>query len=128
DLRSPDILNGLILPDAKTSNGVLHLSFPGLPRFGVDQLWSITIDAADPDFMPSSISHVVYAGSQLPHDIQTRCTLSGYTNLGAYYFPTKLAYTTFNVPTNRQLRPTLASTGMVTVLSIGVPTRIPDST
>ncbi len=128
DLRSPDILNGLILPDAKRSNGVLHLSFPGLPRFGVNQLWSIAIDDADPDFTPRSISRTIYFSGQSPHDFQATYALSDYTNLGAYHFPTKLASTTFHVPTNKLLAPTLASTGMVTVMSIRIPTEIPDTT
>jgi len=128
DLRSPDILNGLNLPDGENSNGVIHLSFRGLPRSGVDQLWSITIDDADPDFMPRRISDTVYAGNRLPFDAETSYTLSGYTNIGAHHFPTKLAYTAFYLPTNHLLAPTLASTGMVTVVSIKVPTQIPAST
>jgi thiol-disulfide isomerase/thioredoxin len=128
DLRSPGILNGLILPDAESSNGVVHVSFSGLPRFGVNQLWSIAIDDADPDFMPRTISRTLYAGSQGTNDFQTTYTLSDYTNLGAYHFPTKLARTTFDVPTNKLLAPTFASTGMVTVVSIRLPTQIPDST
>lgn len=128
DLRSPDVLNGLILPDAKSSNGVLHLSFPGLPRFGVNQLWSIAIDDADPDFTPRSISRTIYFSGHSPHDFQATYTLSDYTNLGAYHFPTKLASTTFQVPTNKLLAPTLASTGLITVLSIGIPKQLPDST
>jgi thiol-disulfide isomerase/thioredoxin len=128
DLRSPAVLNGLILPDAQSSNGILHLSFPGLPRFGVNQLWTITIDDADPDFTPRSISKTMYAGSQGPYDFQITYTLSEYTNLGAYHFPTKLAYTVFNVPTNKLLAPILASTGMVTVVSIRIPKQLPDST
>lgn len=128
DLRSPDILNGLVLPEAKSSNGMLHLSFPGLPRFGVPQLWSIAIDEADPDFTPRSISQFMYAGSQLPYDLEATYTFSDYTNLGAYRFPTKMAYTTFNVPTNKLLAPMLASTGMVTVVSVRMPTQPPDST
>jgi len=128
NLRSPDILNGLILPDAESSNGVLHLSFPGLPRFGVNQLWSITIDDDDPDFKPRRISRTMYAGSQLPYDLETTYTLSDYTNLGAYHFPTRLAYTTFNVSTNKLLSPALASTGRVAVVSVKIPAQIPDST
>jgi len=128
DLRSPDILNGLILPDAKSSNGVLHLAFPGLLRFGVNQLWNVAIDDAAPDFTPRSISRTFYAGSVGPYDFLATYTLSGYTNLGAYHFPTKLASTTFNVPTNKLLPPTLVSTGLYTVVSVRIPTQIPDST
>jgi len=128
DLRSPDVLNGLILPDAENSNGVLHVSFSGLPRFGANQLWSIVIDDADPDFMPRSISRRIYAGSQLPHDLETTYAFSAYTNLGTYRFPTKMAYMSFDLPTNNLLRPTLASTGMVTVVSVKIPAQIPDST
>src|SRR6266487_104296 len=70
DLRSPDILNGLILSDAKSSNGILQLSFPGLPRFGVPQLWSITIDEAGPDFKPRSISSTLFTGSKGHYALQ----------------------------------------------------------
>jgi thiol-disulfide isomerase/thioredoxin len=127
DLRSPDILNGLILPDAETSNGVLHLSFPGLPRNGVNQLWNITMDATNPDFTPRTISNISYASSQSPGDIENVYTLSDYTNLGAFHFPTKIAYSGFNVPTNNLLAPTLAATGMIRVVSVKIPAQIPDS-
>ncbi len=90
-------------------------------------MWSIAIDDADLDFKPRSISRTIYAGSQLPHDLESTYTLSDYTNLGSYHFPTKLAYSTFNVPTNKLLSPTLASTGMVTVVSVKIAAQIPDS-
>jgi thiol-disulfide isomerase/thioredoxin len=128
DLRSPDILNGLILPDAKSSNGVFHLSFPGLPRNGVDRLWTIAIDDADSDFKPRSISKRTFAHNQPPHDYETTYSFSGYTNLGAYRFPTRMAYKGFNVPTNQLMAPTLALTGVVTVVSVKIPAQIPDST
>ncbi len=128
DLRDLDILNGLILPEAEKSNGVLRVSFSGLPRFGVNQLWSIAVDDADPDFKPRNISQTIYAGSQFPYDVEATCTFSDYTNLGAYYFPTKMAYRDFDVPTNKLLAPTLVSTGLVTVVSVKMPTQIPDST
>jgi len=128
DLHSPDILNGLILPDAETSNGVLHLSFPGLPRNGVNQLWNIAMNAGDPDFTPRTISNISYAGSQSPVDIEIVYTLSDYTNLGAFHIPTKVAYSMFNVPTNNLPAPTLASTGIVTVVSVRIPAQIPEST
>jgi peroxiredoxin len=128
DLRSPDFLNGLILPDAKRSNGMLHVSFPGLPLMGVNRSWSITIDEADPDFKPRSMLGTIHAGGRLPFDVQAICTLSDYTNLGAHHFPTKMALSTFNAPTNRLPAPKLASTGMVTLVSVKIPTQIPDST
>jgi thiol-disulfide isomerase/thioredoxin len=128
DLRSPDILNGLILPDAENSNGVLRMSFPGLPQNGINQLWSIAIDDADLDFTPKSISRTIYARGQLPYDLETTYTFSDYTNLGAYRFPTKMAYQHFDVPTNKLLAPTLTSTGAVTVVSVKIPAQIPDST
>jgi len=128
DLRSPDILNGLILPAAESSNGTLHVSFTGLPRFGVDQLWSISIDGADPDFRPKSISETIFAGSQLRYDFKTTYTFLDYTNLGAYYFPTRIAYSILEMPTNRLLAPTLSMTGLVTVVSFKIPTQIPDAT
>jgi thiol-disulfide isomerase/thioredoxin len=128
DLRSPDVLNGLILPDAESSNGMLRLSFPGLPRNGVNQLWSIAINDADPDFTPERISATSYAGDRSPYDVETTSSLSDYTNLGAYHFPTKLAWSMYEVPTNHLLVPTLTSTGMVTVVSFKIPPEIPDST
>ncbi len=128
DLRSPDILNGLVLPDSESSNGMRHVSFPGLPLNGVNQLWSIAIDDADPDFKPRSISRTMYAGSGLPYAVETTYTLSDYTNIGAYHFPMKLAHRDFNVPTNKLLAPTLASTGVVTLVSVKIPTQIPDAT
>jgi thiol-disulfide isomerase/thioredoxin len=128
DLRSPDILNGLILPNARGSNGVLHLAFAGLPRFGVNQLWSITIDEAALDFTPRSISRTFYAGSVGTNDLLATYTFSDYTNLGAYHFPTKLASRMVNVPTNKLLAPMLSSTGLITVVSVKIPMQIPDST
>jgi thiol-disulfide isomerase/thioredoxin len=127
DLRDPDILNGLILPAAAKSNGVLQVSFSGLPRFGVNQLWSITANEASPDFTPRSISRTIYAAGRFPYDLKTIFTFSDYTNLGAYHFPTKMAYQDFEVPTNNPMTPTLVSTGLVTVLSVRMPTQIPDS-
>jgi cytochrome c biogenesis protein CcmG/thiol:disulfide interchange protein DsbE len=128
DLRSPNILNGLILPDAQSSNGVLHLSFPGLPLLGSNQLWSIALDVADPDFKPRSISRTIYGGSRSPFNFEATYILSGYTNVGAHSFPTKLAFRVLDVPTNKLLLPTLDSTGMVTLVSVRIPTQIPDST
>ena len=127
DLKSPDILNGLILPDAETSNGVFHLSFPGLPRNGVNQLWNITMDAADPDFTPRTISNISYADGQSPDDIETVYTLSDYTKIGAFHFPKKIACSTFNASTNKLLAPTLSSTGLVTMVSFKMPAQIPNS-
>lgn len=129
DLHSPDVLNGLILPDAETSNGVLHLSFPGLPRNGVNQLWNITMDSADPDFTPRTISNISYAGNHsLPGDFEMIYTLSDYTNLGGFHFPTKIASSMFNLTTNNLLAPMPAATGMVTVVSVRIPAQIPEST
>ena len=65
DLRSPDVMNGLILPDAESSNGVLKVSFPGLALNGVNQLWNITMDAADPDFTPRTISNISHADGDI---------------------------------------------------------------
>ncbi|HZQ48451.1 MAG TPA: redoxin domain-containing protein, partial [Verrucomicrobiae bacterium] len=128
DLRSLDILNGLVLPDSENSNGMRHVSFPGLPLNGVNQLWSITLDNADADFKPLSISRTMYVGSGLPYALETTYTLSDYTNIGAYHFPMKLAHMDFKVPTNKLLAPTLASTGMVTLVSVKMPAQIPDVT
>ena len=128
DLHSPDILNGLILPEAENSNGVLHLSFHGLPRNGVNQLWNITMDASDPDFTPRNISRIIYAGSRAASATEGMYTFLTYTNIGAYRFPTKIGYRHFDVPTNNLLAPTLAATGMVTVVSVKIPAQIPDST
>src|SRR5258708_7074935 len=111
DLRSPDVLSGLILPDGENSNGVIHLSFPGLPRNGVNQLWSIAIDADDPDFKPTNISNIAYAGGLVRHNVEMIYTLSDYTNIGAYHFPMKLAWTQMDIPTNKLLAPTLRMTG-----------------
>jgi thiol-disulfide isomerase/thioredoxin len=128
DLRAPDILNDLILPDTESSNGVFHLSFPGLPRNGVNQLWGIAIHDTDPDFTPETISTITYAGGKSPYDLEATCNLSDYTNLGAYHFPTKLAYSMYIMPTNRLLVPTLMATGMVTMVSVKIPAEIPAST
>ena len=128
DLRSPDVLNGLILPEAESSNGLRQLSFLGLPINGVNQVWTITIDDAEPDFAPKIISKVIHAGSQLPFDFEQTYTFLDFTNLGAYRFPTKMAYRGFNVPTNCLVSPTLDSTGLVTVVSVRIPAQIPNTT
>jgi thiol-disulfide isomerase/thioredoxin len=128
DLRSPGFLNGLLLPDAEGSNGMLQVSFPGLPLLGVNQSWSITVDCADPDFKPRSILHTVHAGDQLPFDVQTTYTFSDYTNIGAYHFPAKMAYRTIWVPTNHLLATTLTDRGMAVLVSLKIPRQIPDST
>jgi len=77
---------------------------PGLPRNGVNQLWNIAMNAGDPDFTPRTISNTSYAGSQSPGDIEIVYTLSDYTNLGAFHFPTKVAYSMFNVTTTTYRR------------------------
>jgi cytochrome c biogenesis protein CcmG, thiol:disulfide interchange protein DsbE len=128
DLKSPDILNGLVLPDAEESNGMLHVSFPGLPLNGTNLFWHITIDNADPGFMPRSIAKTGCASGTLHYAYETTYTLSDYTNLGAYHFPTKIAFSTFELPTNILLAPKLASTGLVTMVSVKMPTHVPDST
>ena len=126
--HSCPILNGLILPDVESANGVLHVSFPGLPLNGINQLWSLTVDDSDADFKPMSISKIVYADNRLPSGFERSCTFAGYTNIGAYRFPTRMAYRDLTVPTNRLVTPTLVLTGLVTLVSVRTPTQVPDST
>jgi len=128
DLQSLDILNGLVLDDSESSEGTRHASFPGLPFNGSNQLWNITIDDTAPDFKPLTISKTMYGGSGSSNSFETKYTLSDYTNVGTYHFPTKLAYENFDVPANKLLAPTLMSTGMVTLVSVKLPTQIPDAT
>jgi thiol-disulfide isomerase/thioredoxin len=123
DLRSPDVMNGLILPEAQSTNGVLKVSFPGLPLNGVNQLWNITMDVGDADFTPRTISNISHAGG----DLEQVFTLLDYTNLGAFRFPTKTAYSISSLPTNNLLPPTLAATGMISVVSVRIPAQLPDS-
>lgn len=128
DLRSSDILNGLILPDAKSSNGTIRLTFEGLPMNGAVQSWSVEIDEADPDFKPRRISRVIHWDGKSPIDFQTIFTLSEYTNIAGYHFPLKLAFTDYRVPKNTEEAPILSSTGTVTVASLKLPSQIPDAT
>jgi cytochrome c biogenesis protein CcmG, thiol:disulfide interchange protein DsbE len=128
DLRDPDILDGLILPTAEDSGGTHQFSFPGLPRDGVRQLWSITFGGADPDFRPEKISVIGYGDGKSPSDMESTYLFSDYTNIGAYYFPARMAYTVFNASTNHLQAPTLSLTGLVTVVSVKLPTQIPEGT
>jgi len=128
DLRSPDIFNGLRLPEAENQDGLVHLTFSGLPRNGMAQLWRIVLSDADPDFQPSSITRIIYAGTQVPFDTEETYTLSDYTNLGEYHYPTKITEQVFTVPTNHLTRPLLVLTDMVTLVSIKIPEQIPEAT
>lgn len=128
DLRSSNILHGLILPNAQSSNRVFHLSFPGLILLGSTQLWSITLDDSGPDFKPKSITRTIYGGNRVPYNMEATSVFSQYTNVGDYWFPTKLAFRVVNVPTNKLLLPTLDSTSTMTLVSVKTPTQIPDST
>lgn len=128
DLHDPDILDGFILPNAADSSGADQFSFPGLPSNGRKQLWSVTCGEADPDFRPEKVSVIAYGGGKLPFDVESTNFFSDYTNIGAYYFPAKMVYSMFNVPTNRLQAPTLVLTGMVTMVSVKLPTQIPEAT
>jgi hypothetical protein len=70
DLRSPGILNGLILPEAASSNGMFYLSFPGLPHLGVDQQCGLAIADSAPGFEPASITWSAFGGSQVTDNSQ----------------------------------------------------------
>jgi cytochrome c biogenesis protein CcmG/thiol:disulfide interchange protein DsbE len=128
DLHDPDILRCLFLPAGEHSAHMNQMSFTGLPRNRVNQLWSIDIDDIDPDFKPRIISQTVYMGGQRPFENVTTYILSDYTNLDRYYFPTKIAYRSVSIPTNHLLSPMLELTGIVTMVSIVTPQQIPDST
>lgn len=128
DLRDPEILRGLILPEGVSSNGMVDLSFAGLPRGAAKQVWSMTIDDDKADFRPRKISLFSYSGDRSNMDFESTCLLSDYTNAGAYHFPSRIAYSDLRLPTNNLLPPTLTLTGLVTLVSFKILERMPEAT
>ena len=120
DIVSPDFSKGLILPKGQLSNGLLHLSMPGLPLAKKPTAWTVDIDEAGGSFTPEKVSLVIEAGQEIVWK------LLNYTNVGGYEFPTKIVMTVNAYPPTSP--PTWMSTITVTVISARIPDRIPDST
>ena len=120
DLVSPDFAKGLILPKGQESNGLLHISIPGLPLGKKPTSWNIDLAEAGDSFTPETVTLVIEAGEEIVW------RLLNYTNVGGYPFPARIEMTGCAYPPTSP--PTLMSTGTVTVISARIPDRIPDST
>ena len=119
DILSPAFTDGLILPAAKSSDGLLEIDRPGLSRMKQPTLWKIFLDPKGDSFTPKTI-RIVGAGSETVYE------LLDYTNLGAYQFPSVIAWSSTKYLATSPA--TLQSTGMVTMISVSIPEQIPDST
>lgn len=122
DLTDPAFTKGLVLPGGRKSGGSLEISTPESPSTNQQISWRIIIDDdAGDSFTPKTITKNATKPS-----IEIVYTLLDYTNLGAYHFPKTIAWTMINHAL--MLPPTPLSTGLVTTLSFGIPSQVPDST
>jgi hypothetical protein len=121
DVVAADFAQGMILPNGKESNGLIHVAAPGLPLGNQPTLWSISVDETGDSFTPRSIIRTIPGFGQ-----QAAYTLLGYTNLGEYKFPTTIAWSASGYSGTSS--PSLLSTGMITVVSMRVPEHVPDAT
>lgn len=119
DIVSPDFAKGLILPKGKPSNGLLHISMPGLPLGEKPTSWKIDIDEAGDSFTPKAVTIVIDAGMEIAY------TLLNYTNLGGYQFPTTVKWIASAYPPTSP--PTVKSTGVTIVTSVRIPDQIAES-
>jgi hypothetical protein len=119
DIASPAFAKGLILPKAQPSNGVLHISMPGLPLAKKPTSWKIDIDESGDAFTPKAVTIIIDAGGQIAY------TLLNYTNLGGYQFPTRIEWVYSSYPPTSP--PTVKSTGITTVTAARIPEQIADS-
>ena len=120
DIAAPDFAKGLILPEGQRSNGALRISMPGRPIGKKPTLWKIDIDETGDSFTPKAVNIIIYAGGEIAY------TLLNYTNLGGYEFPTTVKWISTTYPPTSP--PTVRSTGITTVSSVGIPEDIPAST
>jgi hypothetical protein len=118
DLLSLESTNLLVLSAGRSSNGLLEISVEGLPRGNQPKIWKIGIDEVGDLFNPKSIKQV--SGGSAYH-----YRLLGYTNLGAYQFPTRIEWVQTSYPETSPS--TLISTGLVTMISARIPDRTADS-
>jgi thiol-disulfide isomerase/thioredoxin len=119
DIVSPDFAKGLILPKGQPSNGLLHISMPGLPLAKKPTSWKIDMDEAGDSFTPKAVTYIIEAGGVLTF------TLLNYTNLGGYQFPTaiKCVQTTYPPTT----LPTVITESITTVTYARIPDKVADS-
>ena len=119
DIVSPDFAKGLILPKGQQSNGLLHISMPGLPLGKKPTSWKIDIDEAGDAFTPKAVTIIIEAGMEIAY------TLLNYTNLGGYQFPTRIESTASAYPPTSP--PTVKSKIVTTVTSVRIPDQVADS-
>jgi hypothetical protein len=120
DIVAADFAKGLILPKGQASNGLIHISVPGLPLGKQSTLWGIAVDERGDSFTPRSITRTIPGlGQEIVYK------LLSYTNLGKYEFPTAIAWTASTyTPTSS---PSVISTGMTTLVSIRIPEHVAGS-
>ena len=121
DVISNQFAKGLILPTPRQSDGLLEISVPGQKTQKQATTWRIVLDEAGDDFTPITVAFIV--PGERREDIQR---FLEYTNLGAYRFPNRIAWTSTAYPPTSP--PTVLSTGLVTLISSRIPDQIPDST
>lgn len=120
DVDSDSFTNGLVLPTAKKTEGLIKFSMPGVPWNNQPTTWTIVMNEAGDSFTPEMITFTVPG---LHYETITR--LLNYTNLGAYEFPSKIEWITSSYPTT--VPPTTLSTGSVILMSARMPDNITDS-
>ena len=120
DLISNEFAKGLILPTPRQSDGLLELFMPGQKTQNQPTTWRVVLDEAGDEFTPKTVTFIV--PGERREDTQR---FLEYTNLGAYRFPSRIAWTSTSYPPTSP--PTVLSTGLVTVVSSLIPDQIPDS-
>jgi thiol-disulfide isomerase/thioredoxin len=119
-IASGEFAQGLTLPIAQKSAGLLEISMPGLRLGKQPTIWKIVIDEAGDSFTPKMITMVAPGGR-----IEVVNKFLNYTNLGAYQFPSRIESTMTSYPPTTP--PTVLSTGTVTVISARITDQTADS-
>jgi hypothetical protein len=120
DIKSEGFAEGLTLPVGQRTDGFLEIAMPGLPLLKHPTTWKIVIDESGDSFTPKSIERIFPA---IGKTVISR--LLDYTNLGAYWFPSRIEWEEMSYPATSP--PTLLSTGLVTLISARIREDIPDS-
>ena len=121
DVGSASFTNGLVMPAGIKSGGLVKFSMPGVRWNTQPTTWTIIMNQAGKALTPKTITFTVPG-----LHYETINHLLNYTNLGTYEFPSKIEWVTYAYPPT--IRPTILSTGLVSLISAREPDKLADST
>lgn len=120
DLKASNLGSSRILPDGILTNGLVHLTVPGLPLGAKPTFWNIDIPKAGSSFDPETITYIAEAGG-----VEDVWKLRNYTRLGDYQFPATVEMIERAYPPTSRVSPLFTTT--VNVTSARAPDEIDDS-